>query len=258
MPLFSKKNSKPGDTLYNKFEGTELEEFTRKHREDCNRIEHLAHSWTNSYGEAYQLGMSTENAKVFNGVHEAAYHLQGVKTAKEPMKSWTYNQMPHLSTMLYSEEDKLRDLEGRCGFTRDRSKIGRNEKLAKITAKRMEKLLQDKLGSSTKSSPKVPKLPIPHGGAAPDLLSPDREKNAEMMERRKKDWMRCKQAQVWRGGAVSYGSDRTKFLRLYHTHSLPLSRTIVGKEQDRGLKAYSGLLIDAKQPNDDRLPYIVH
>jgi len=134
MPLFSKKNSKPGDTLYNKFEGTELEEFTRKHREDCNRIEHLAHSWTNSYGEAYQLGMSTENAKVFNGVHEAAYHLQGVKTAKEPMKSWTYNQMPHLSTMLYSEEDKLRDLEGRCGFTRDRSKIGRNEKLAKITA----------------------------------------------------------------------------------------------------------------------------
>jgi len=81
MPLFSKKGSKPGDHLYNKFEGTELEEFTRKHREDCNRIEHKADRWRASYGEAFKLGMSTENAKVFNGVHEAAYLLQGVKTA---------------------------------------------------------------------------------------------------------------------------------------------------------------------------------
>jgi hypothetical protein len=39
MPLFSKKASKPGDFHYNKFEGTELDEFSRDWRERCVRTD---------------------------------------------------------------------------------------------------------------------------------------------------------------------------------------------------------------------------
>jgi len=112
--------------------------------------------------------------------------------------------MPHLSTMLYSEEDKLRDLEWRCGFTKEKYIMKRNDKLSKVTAKRMEKVFQEKLATGGEGSPKIPPLPMPKGPVEPDMLTPD-TRFMEQMARRTRDWARRKQAQHWRSGNVNYG-----------------------------------------------------
>mmetsp|Transcript_27352 Transcript_27352/g.45733 ORF Transcript_27352/g.45733 Transcript_27352/m.45733 type:complete len:272 (-) Transcript_27352:182-997(-) len=271
MPLFSKKASKPGDFHYNKFEGTELDEFSRDWRERCVRTDRNADKWASSFGAAFQQGVQPPlGGGLFNGVHADAYRLEGVMAAKQPMKAWTHSQMPHVTTLIYSDPRKLRELESRCGYpnTSDKTKSTGAEhgKLVNYTKSRMEKTLRARFDDVTERNPRdtpsiSPPLHLPHNNFGlpfdPNDATLSQEfKHSLMTEKKNREWQRTKQVHSWRSGTRKYGSDRDQFLKMYHAHRKPLSRTHFESDDRPTVGAFRGACGMAHDDKHVALPCI--